>query len=131
MQRIVGSIVQSAALLALQCPTSNQVCHVDDIAQFADVTGGMDALEESLSFLIKHIEAVPCTMQAKVRAHDTYIVGHDEVDLLDALGNKHFLFVGHCAFIVPLGHTFVPVVPIDMLKRVLGSGIGIHHGLDE
>ena len=64
MQRIVGSIVESAALFALNSLTSDEIANVDHVAQFADVAACLHALEESFVLLIKQVETVPRTLQS-------------------------------------------------------------------
>ena len=70
-------------------------------------------------------------MQTQVRANDAHIVGHNLIDLLHTLGDKHFLLVGHCALIVPLRYLLIEVVVVDVVERVLGSCISVDHSLDE
>jgi len=62
---------------------------------------------------------------------DADVVGHDLVDLLDALRDKHLLLVGHRALVVPLGHLLVEIVEVDVLQGVAGGRLGIDHRLDE
>lgn len=66
MQRIVGGVVQSAALLALDSLTCDEVAHVNHVAQLADVAARLYALEEFLGLLVEQVEAVPRTLQAQV-----------------------------------------------------------------
>ena len=56
---VVCSEVQTTTLLALQRPTSDEITHVDHVAQFADVATGLDAFEQAFRLLVKHIQTVP------------------------------------------------------------------------
>ena len=66
VEGIVSSEVKPSALLALQSPTSDEIAHIDHIAQLADILRGLYALKETLSLLVEHVETVPGTMQTKV-----------------------------------------------------------------
>ena len=59
---IVYRIVQSAALFPLDGLPCDEVSHVDDVAQFADVSGGLDAFEQLFGLLIEQVEAFPSAM---------------------------------------------------------------------
>ena len=131
VMRVVCSEVQTTTLLALQRPTSDEITHVDHVAQFADVATGLDAFEQAFRLLVKHIQTVPGSMQAQVGANDAHIVRHNLVDLLDRLGDEHLLFVGHRTLIVPFRHALVIVVLVNMLQGVASSCLGIDHSLDE
>ena len=64
VQRVVGSVVQSAAFLALESPPRDEVAHVYHVAQLADVAACLYAFEEPFCLLVEHIEAVPRSVQA-------------------------------------------------------------------
>jgi hypothetical protein len=63
---IVGSVVQTSALLALQSPTGNQVTYVNHITELTDVLRSFDTLKKAFGLLVEHIQTVPGTMQAQV-----------------------------------------------------------------
>ena len=86
---VVGGEVQASTLLTLEGPARNQITHVDHVAELANVLRGFDALEEALCLLIEHVETVPGTVQAQVRADDAHIVRHNLIDFLHALGDEH------------------------------------------
>ena len=123
--------MQSAALLALDGLSCDEVAHVNHVAQLADVAARLYALEELLGLLVEQVETVPRTLQAQVGAHDAHVVGHYLAHLLHALRDEHLLLVGHRALVVPLRHLLVEVVLVYVLQRVLGSSVGVHHSLDE
>ena len=50
---VVDGVVQSAALLALDGLARDEIAHVDHVAQFAEVGGGFDALEEFFGLLVE------------------------------------------------------------------------------
>ena len=71
---IIHRVVQASALFALDGLSCDEIAHIDHIAQFADILGGLDALEEFLCLLIDDVQTCPGAMQAQVGAHDAYIV---------------------------------------------------------
>jgi len=131
VEGIVGGEVEAAALFAFEGPAGDEIADINHVAQLADVAAGLDTLEEALGLFVEHVETVPGTVQAQVAAYDAYVVGHDLVDLADGLGDEYFLLVGHRTLVVPFGDAVVPVVEVDVLQGVLGSGVGIDDGLDE
>ena len=52
MLGIVYGIVQSSALFAFHSLTGNQVTDVNNITEFAKLTGGLAALEETFGFFV-------------------------------------------------------------------------------
>ena len=116
MHRIINSVVQSSTFFSLNCPSRNQITHVNHIAQLADIPACLHPLEEILRLLVEHIESVPCTFQSQVTSYDSHVVGHYLAHLLHALRNEHLLLVGECAIVVPLGHLLVEVIQINMLQ---------------
>ena len=128
---VISGEMQATALLALQCPTGDEIAHINHVTQLTDVTTGLDTLEEALGLFIEHIQTVPGTVQTQVRAHNTHVVGHNLVDFLNRLGNKHFLLVGHRTLIVPFRYPLVEVVLVNMFQGVTSSSLRINHRLDE
>ncbi len=129
--RIVCGIVQASAFLSLNSPAGDEICCVNHIAELADVSCGLDALEEFLCLLVKHVETSPCSLQTEVGAHYAHIVRHYLAYLLHALRDEHLLLIGHGTFVVPLRHESVEVILINMLQGVTCSGVGIYHSLNE
>ena len=107
----------------------NQVTHIYHVSQFADVLGGLHALEQVFRLLKEKVQSFPCAMQTKVATHNAYIGRHYLVHLLHVLGNEHLFFVAQCALVIPLGYVVVELVCVHHLYRVLCRGIGIHYGL--
>ena len=131
MNRVVDGVVKTTALLALDSHTGDEVTHIDHVAELAEFLAYLDTLEEILGLFVKKVEAVPGTLQSEVATNDTYIVAHAFAYFLDALGNQYLLLVGHSTLVVPGRNLLIEIIFIYMLQTVLGSRLGINHGLDE
>ena len=131
MNRVVDGIVETTALLAFYRHAGDEITHVDHVAELAEFLAYLYTLEEVFCLFVEKIEAVPCSLQTEVAAHDAYIVAHAFAHLFHALCNQHLLFVGQSTFIVPCWYLLIEVVFIYMLDAVLGSSLGINHSRDE
>ena len=131
VNRVVDGVVKTTALLALDSHTGNEITYIDHVAELAEILAYLYTLEEILGLFVKKVEAVPGTLQAKVAAHDTYIVAHAFAHLLDALGNQYLLLVGQGTLVVPGRNLLIEIIFIYMLDTVLGSSLGIYHSFDE
>jgi len=123
--------VQAATLLALQCLARDQVADVDHVAQLADVSRRLHALEQVLRLFVEQVETLPGAAQTQVAADDADVGRHDLAHLPRVLRDEHFLLVRHRSLVVPLRHALVEVVLVDDGQRVFGSRIRIDHRLDE
>lgn len=113
MVRIVDGVVQAAAFLALHGLLRDEVAHVDHVAQFAQLAGGLAALEEAFGLLVEDVQAVPGAGEAHVAAHDAHVRLHNLVHLLHALRDEHAFLVADGALVVPFGDVFVEVVALQ------------------
>lgn len=91
----------------------------------------LHTFEEGLGLLVEQVETVPGALQAEVAAHYSDVVRHYLAHLLDALGDEHFLLVGHSSLVVPFRHIGVERVRVDSLERMAGCSVGIDDSLDE
>ena len=108
--------MQSSTLFSLDSPTSNQITHVYHVSELADIPACLHSLKQVFSLLIQHIESVPGALQSQVATHYSHVVRHYLTHLLHTLCDEHFLLVGHCSLVVPLGHLLVEVIQIHMLQ---------------
>ena len=131
MNRVVDGIVETTALLAFYRHAGDEITHVDHVAELAEFLAYLYTLEEVFCLFVEKIEAVPCSLQTEIAAHDAYIVAHAFAHLFHALCNQHLLFVGQSTFIIPCWYLLIEVVLIYMFNTVLGSSLGINHSLDE
>ena len=131
MYRVVDGVVKTTALLALDSHAGDEVTYIDHVAKLAELLAYLHTLEEVLGLLIEQVEAIPCSLQAEVAAHDAYIVAHAFAHFLHALGNQYLLLIGQGALVIPCWYLVVEVVLVYMLQAVLGCCVGINHCLDE
>ena len=62
--RVVRGVVQAAALLAFEGLSGDEIAHVDEVAEFADVSCSLHALEEFFRLLVEQVEAGPGAARA-------------------------------------------------------------------
>lgn len=110
--------MESTALLPLYGLARDEVSHVNHVSELTDVAGGLHTFEEGLGLLVEQVETVPGALQAEVAAHYSDVVRHYLAHLLDALGDEHFLLVGHSSLVVPFRHIGVERVRVDSLERM-------------
>jgi hypothetical protein len=103
-RRIIESVVQTSGFVALFGLAHNQIADVDDVAEFANLTRGFRAFEQTLCLLIKDVKTVPCTVKAQVAANDADIGTHNLIYLFDALSDEYHLLGVASAFVVPVGN---------------------------
>jgi hypothetical protein len=128
---IIDGVVQPAALFALDGLAGDEIADVDHVAEFADVLGGFDPLEEFFGLFVEQVETCPGTFEAEVAAYNAYVVRHDLTYFFLVLRNEHFFFVGHGAVVVPFRDGVVESVGVDMADGVGCCFVGIDYGLDE
>ena len=128
---VVDGVVQSAALLALDGLARDEIAHVDHVAQFAEVGGGFDALEEFFGLLVEQVQTRPGAFQAQIAAHNAHVARHDLPHLFGVLGDEDFLFIGECALVVPFGHAVVEGIFVQVCERVACGCLGIDHGFEQ
>ena len=128
--------MQAAALLAVHGIANDQVPHVDDVAQFANLGDQHRFLIQLLGLTVKDVKTVEGALQAQVGAHNAHITRHDGLHLLHRLRDEHHLLVEYGTLGVPVGNSIAEVDIAD--TQLLGSKLEIfkdkvelcidHHG---
>ena len=128
---IIDGVVQTSRLLTLLGLAHDEITHIDDVSQLANASAHGALLEEFLGLLIEDVEAVPCTVKAKVAAHDAHISAHYLAHLLLALTDEHHLLGMLRALVVPLGDVGTVVIMIATSLCVFSSCLGIDYSLNQ